>query len=86
MDRLTTLIEALRQNSDFSMLDRAPGGPTSMMQSGISQAREFDDPPGLHDTTECLLRDWVNMYHSPQAGRDSTKVFSAFVQQVLFLV
>ncbi|KAL5022887.1 hypothetical protein ScPMuIL_002042 [Solemya velum] len=79
---LTTLIEALRQSSDFSMLDRAPGGPTSMMQSGISQAREFDDPPGLHDTTECLLRDWVNMYHSPQAGRDSTKVFSAFVQQM----
>ncbi len=53
-----------------------------MMHSGISQAREFDDPPGLHEKTEYLLREWVNMYHSPAAGRDSTKAFSAFVQQV----
>ena len=52
------------------------------MHSGISQAREFDDPPGLHDKTEFLLREWVNMYHSPAAGRDSTKAFSAFVGQV----
>ena len=53
-----------------------------MMHSGISQAREFDDPPGLHEKTEFLLRDWVNMYHSPAAGRDSCKAFSAFVGQV----
>lgn len=63
-------------------IDRTSGGPTSMMQSGISQAREFDDPPGLHEKTEYLLREWVNMYHSPAAGRDSTKAFTCFVQQV----
>ena len=50
-----------------------------MMHSGVSQAREFDDPPGLHEKTEFLLREWVNMYHSPAAGRDSTKAFTAFV-------
>ena len=53
-----------------------------MMQSGITQAREFDDPPGLHEKTEYLLREWVGMYHLPTAGRDSTKAFSAFVGQV----
>ena len=50
--------------------------------SGIQQAREFDDPPGLLEKTEFLLRDWVNMYHSPAAGKDSTKAFTIFVQQM----
>ena len=53
-----------------------------MMHSGISQAREFDDPPGLREKTEYLLREWVSMYHSPASGKDSTKAFSAFVNQV----
>ncbi|XP_060561916.1 CCR4-NOT transcription complex subunit 1-like [Ruditapes philippinarum] len=81
---LENLLQNLRQSSggDFSMLDRAPVGPNSMMQSGITQAREIDDPPGLHEKTEYLLREWVNMYHSPAAGRDSTKAFGAFVQQM----
>ena len=74
------MLENLRPtSSNFGMLENlAP----SMMASGISQARELDDPPGLHEKTEFLLREWVNMYHSPAAGRDSTKAFTAFVQQV----
>ena len=84
LSRLMALIETIRSKNDGGLLDRAPGGPTSMMHSGISQAREFDDPPGLHEKTEYLLREWVNMYHSPAAGRDSTKAFSAFVGQVTF--
>nr|XP_006813651.1 PREDICTED: CCR4-NOT transcription complex subunit 1-like [Saccoglossus kowalevskii] len=79
---LTQLVDVIRQNHDTTFLDKAPGGPTSMMHSGISQAREFDDPPGLREKTEYLLREWVNMYHSPAAGRDSTKAFSAFVGQM----
>ena len=59
-----------------------PGGPTSMMHSGIAQAREFDDPAGLHEKTEYLLREWVNMYHSPVAGKDSNTAFSTFVTQM----
>uniref|UniRef100_H2YFJ7 CCR4-NOT transcription complex subunit 1 n=1 Tax=Ciona savignyi TaxID=51511 RepID=H2YFJ7_CIOSA len=31
-------------------------------------AREYDDPPGLHEKTEYLLREWVNIYHSPSSG------------------
>ena len=85
--RLSALIDAIRQHNDGGLLDRAPGGPTSMMHSGITQAREFDDPAGLHEKTDFLLREWVSMYHSPQAGRDSSKAFSTFVGQVhLFLM
>ena len=58
------------------------GGPTSMMHSGIAQASEFDDPPGLHEKTEYLLREWVNMFHSPVAGKDSNTAFSTFVTQM----
>nr|QOW64962.1 hypothetical protein [Lymnaea stagnalis] len=86
-DSLPALIESLRvggsSSSDpSSLMDRVPGSVTSMMQTGITQAREFDDPAGLHEKTEYLLREWVNMYHSPQAGRDSFKAFNAFVQQM----
>ncbi|GAB1606660.1 Hypothetical predicted protein [Argonauta hians] len=81
-DGLAHLVECLRNNGDCVLLDRAPGGPTSMMQSGISQAREYDDPPWLHEKTEILLREWVTMFHSAAAGRDSTKAFTAFVQQM----
>jgi len=79
---LTALIEAIHQQSDGSSLDKPPIGPASMMQSGVSQAREFDDPPGLHEKTEYLLREWVTLYHSPAAGRDSSKAFCAIVSQV----
>ena len=53
-----------------------------MMHSGISQAREFDDPPGLKEKTDQLLREWVTMYHSQNSGKDSTKAFSTFVTQM----
>lgn len=80
---LESLMNMLRTpDTNGIPMDRAQSGPTSMMQSGISQAREFDDPPGLHEKTEYLLREWVNMYHSPAAGRDSTKAFTCFVQQM----
>ncbi|XP_055890770.1 CCR4-NOT transcription complex subunit 1-like isoform X2 [Biomphalaria glabrata] len=85
-ESLPALIESLRVTNtsadSSSLMDRVHGSVTSMMQTGITQAREFDDPAGLHEKTEYLLREWVNMYHSPQAGRDSFKAFNAFVQQM----
>ena len=66
----------------FSATDRSPGGPTAHIHKGISQAREFDDPPGLQEKTEYLLREWVQLYHSPASGRDSTKAFTQIVHQV----
>jgi CCR4-NOT transcription complex subunit 1 len=49
----------------------AMAGPTAQLHSGIQQAREFEDPPGLLEKTEFLLREWVNAYHSRDAGKDS---------------
>lgn len=79
--RLPQLMDVVRSNYE-AMIDRAHGGPNFMMHSGISQASEYDDPPGLREKAEYLLREWVNLYHSAAAGRDSTKAFSAFVGQV----
>ncbi|XP_028930974.1 CCR4-NOT transcription complex subunit 1 isoform X6 [Ornithorhynchus anatinus] len=78
---LPQLMEVVRANYE-AMIDRAHGGPNFMMHSGISQASEYDDPPGLREKAEYLLREWVNLYHSAAAGRDSTKAFSAFVGQM----
>lgn len=110
--RLTTLIELLRANHDPGVLvDRAQGGPTAHIHSGIlqvrvcfvtvfcnmyytftvvgetyknvfGQARDFDDPPGLMEKTEYLLREWISIHYSATAGRDPTRAFSIFVQQV----
>ncbi|XP_052322019.1 CCR4-NOT transcription complex subunit 1-like isoform X11 [Oncorhynchus keta] len=77
---LPQLMDVVRSNYE-AMIDRAHGGPNFMMHSGISQASEYDDPPGLREKAEYLLREWVNLYHSAAAGRDSTKAFSAFVGQ-----
>ncbi|PIO34363.1 hypothetical protein AB205_0070670 [Aquarana catesbeiana] len=78
---LPQLMDVLRSNFE-AMIERAQGGPNFMMHSGISQASEYDDPPGLREKAEYLLREWVNLYHSAAAGRDSTKAFSAFVGQM----
>uniref|UniRef100_A0A4W4ELX5 CCR4-NOT transcription complex subunit 1 n=1 Tax=Electrophorus electricus TaxID=8005 RepID=A0A4W4ELX5_ELEEL len=78
---LPQLMDVVRSNYE-AMIDRHHGGPNFMMHSGISQASEYDDPPGLREKAEYLLREWVNLYHSAAAGRDSTKAFSAFVGQM----
>ena len=64
-------------------------GPTTpgsgMPVATAFAAREMsssEDPSGLHEKAEFILREWVNLYHSPQMGRDPTKAFSAVVQQV----
>ncbi|XP_033331917.1 CCR4-NOT transcription complex subunit 1 isoform X4 [Megalopta genalis] len=83
--RLTNLIESLRVNHDPGVLaDRAPAGPTAHIHSGILQvrARDFDDPPGLMEKTEYLLREWVSMHHNPTHARDPTKAFGMFVHQM----
>ena len=36
----------------------------------------------MYNAVIYLSREWVNMYHSPNAGKDSTKAFHVFVQQM----
>ncbi|KAG8039882.1 hypothetical protein G9C98_000611 [Cotesia typhae] len=83
--RLTSVMESLRANHESGVLaDRSSVGPTAHIHSGISQvrARDFDDPPGLMEKTEYLLREWVTMHHSPNNSRDPTKAFGLFVHQM----
>ncbi|KAK2550448.1 CCR4-NOT transcription complex subunit 1 [Acropora cervicornis] len=61
--------------------NKAPGGPTSLT-SGVSSGVGVtynDDPPGLHEKVEYLLREWVRLCHQPGAGKESEKAFSTFV-------
>lgn len=81
-DGLVQLVDMIKMSSERIEHDLAMSGPTAQLHSGIQQAREFEDPPGLLEKTEFLLREWVNMYHSPSAGKDSTKAFTIFVQQM----
>merc|ERR1719187_399950 len=81
-DGLVQLVDMIKMSSERIEQNLAMSGPTAQLHSGIQQAREFEDPPGLLEKTEFLLRDWVNMYHSPSAGKDSTKAFTIFVQQM----
>lgn len=81
---LTTLIELLRTNHDPNFLvDRAPGGPTAHIHSGILQvtSRDFDDF-GYVEKTDFLLREWVTLIHSPSGIREPTKAFGTFVQHL----
>lgn len=52
-----------------------------MMHAGMSEARNQDDPPGLQEKTESLLREWVHRFGSSQ-GKDSTQAFQQFVAQM----
>merc|ERR1719431_1382569 len=81
-DGLVQLVDMIKMSSERIEHNLAMSGPTAQLHSGIQQAREFEDPAGLLEKTEFLLRDWVNMYHSPSAGKDSTKAFTIFVQQM----
>lgn len=46
------------------------------------RAPNYEDPPGLVEKTDYLLREWISIYNSQHQGRDSTKAFSMFVHQM----
>lgn len=84
-DGLTHLIEMIRLNHDPNslMLDRITNGPTQHIHSGILQVRtDYEDPPGLVEKAEYLLKDWVTIYHTQVTGRDPTKSFGLFVSKM----
>lgn len=66
---LPALIEMLRLNKDPTTYlgEHSPLGPTAHIHSGIHQARarELDDPVGLREKTEDLLREWRKVLMSP---------------------
>ena len=81
-DRLTQLVEMLRQQGDGVFGDRSQASMISLLLSGVQQARDINDPPGLAEKTDHLMREWMNLYLSPLGGRDSGRAFSQFVSKV----
>ncbi|XP_076065903.1 CCR4-NOT transcription complex subunit 1 isoform X3 [Oratosquilla oratoria] len=91
-DGLVSLLEALRVKHDLLAGERMANaggtgnqfvaGPSLHFHSGVTQARDYQDPPALQEKTEMLLRDWIQMYHSPSAGQGSATAFQHFVKQM----
>ncbi|XP_013775386.2 CCR4-NOT transcription complex subunit 1-like [Limulus polyphemus] len=80
---LSQLVDTIQYTSrESGFLSRSPMGPMFMIRSGISQASDYNDPPGLREKTKYLLHEWVNRYHSASAGKDSSKAFSTFIHKM----
>ncbi|XP_013184897.1 CCR4-NOT transcription complex subunit 1 isoform X2 [Amyelois transitella] len=83
---LGSLIEMLRVNQDPSAYlgERSPLGPTAHIHSGIMsvRARDYDDPPGLQEKTENLLREWRNVLLSPLTEIDIAQNFNLYVHRM----
>jgi len=60
---MVQLMEVAQSNYK-AVIDCAHGGPSFMMHSGIPQASEYDDPSGLREKAEYMLREWVNAFSS----------------------
>ncbi|KRG04047.1 uncharacterized protein Dmoj_GI19666, isoform F [Drosophila mojavensis] len=69
----------------FNPGERYPTGASHYIHSGMHHVRssDMDDPPGLQEKTEFLLKDWVALYtqQNQQTTRDARN-FSAFVQKM----
>lgn len=75
----TTAVTANPQNNPII----TPNLSSSVhFHSGVNQARDFNDPAGLQEKTEVLLREWIALYHSPSAGHGSSQAFTHFVKQM----
>ncbi|KAJ8950014.1 hypothetical protein NQ318_002425 [Aromia moschata] len=91
---LGSIIDILRQNHESSFLGTVHRWGlrcTYIMASCRAgnggwrhrvRAPNYEDPPGLVEKTDYLLRDWISIYNSQHQGRDSTKAFSMFVHQM----
>lgn len=42
-------------------LDKAPGGPTSVLHHGLMMQHDYDDPPGLYEKVCGIFCDTLNL-------------------------
>ncbi|XP_050435609.1 CCR4-NOT transcription complex subunit 1 isoform X4 [Adelges cooleyi] len=92
-DGLAALIEVIRpsqaeNNASVERITSGSGGggggssnSTAHIQHGMLQGRDFDDPPGLLEKTEYLLKEWLTIY-SAAPNRDPGKTFSVYIHQM----
>ncbi|XP_037941750.1 CCR4-NOT transcription complex subunit 1 isoform X3 [Teleopsis dalmanni] len=89
-EALTHLIDMLWGGSSnaepgqFLASDRFLSGATQYIHSGMQHVRSNDceDPPGLQEKTEFLLKDWVSIYSQSNTVTRETKNFGSFVQKM----
>ncbi|XP_073847856.1 CCR4-NOT transcription complex subunit 1 isoform X2 [Musca autumnalis] len=67
-----------------AVTDRYLAGATQYIHSGMQHVRsnDCDDPPGLQEKTEFLLKDWVSIYSQSHNLSRETKNFGSFVQKM----
>ncbi|XP_065914765.1 CCR4-NOT transcription complex subunit 1-like isoform X2 [Dysidea avara] len=63
-------------------LDKAPGGPTSVLHHGLMMQHDYDDPPGLYEKVEYMLSEWVRYYHQPGMFKEGDKIYAAYVARL----
>ncbi|XP_050527108.1 CCR4-NOT transcription complex subunit 1-like isoform X2 [Daktulosphaira vitifoliae] len=86
-DGLAAIIEVLRSSlTENTTVDRTSNtdsnsNSSTHIQHGILQERDFDDPPGLLEKTEYLLKEWLTIY-SASPNRDPGKTFSVYIHQM----
>lgn len=80
---LRDILEVIRMNYDNLALyqDRICATALSMMYTGVTQARDFEDPPTLKEKSENLLQEWIQ-HHSILATKEYKKAFQNFVLQM----
>ncbi|CAH4038649.1 unnamed protein product [Pieris brassicae] len=83
---LASLIEAIRINQDPSTYlgERSALGPTSHIHTGIMQVRnrDYDDPHGLQEKTDNLLREWRTVLLSPLTEIEIAQNFNLYVHRM----
>ncbi|VVC27811.1 Hypothetical protein CINCED_3A013043 [Cinara cedri] len=86
-DGLAALMEVIRPSQAAEntaperMASTSSGSTSNNIQHGMSQGRDFDDPPGLLEKTEYLLKEWLTIY-SAAPNRDPGKTFSVYIHQM----
>ncbi|XP_025202841.1 CCR4-NOT transcription complex subunit 1-like isoform X4 [Melanaphis sacchari] len=84
-DGLAALLEIIRSpQAENNASERMASGSSSSsahIQHGMLQGRDFDDPPGLLEKTEYLLKEWLTIY-SAAPNRDPGKTFSVYIHQM----
>jgi CCR4-NOT transcription complex subunit 1 len=78
---LRDVIEVVHMNYEANMSERFCAAALSMMYTGVTQAKDFDDPVGLKEKSESLLHEWIT-HHSQLPNKENTKIFQQFVLQM----
>lgn len=61
----------------------APPQPTAPpVPSLTAGSYSGDDPPGLQEKAEFILREWVTLYHNPNFARDTVRAYHSIVTHV----